>query len=438
MNNIIGKTKKYWKSFRAQTEGFLHRQSRRRIAVVSAAIAVLVIASAAFMTRSIMNTAAQVDIVPEFRIPVKSGDTLSSLLRNFDMSAVQITEIDRTLRRDVKIRNLVANRDILRVFKRDDEPVERIILNQGPWRHVHITRDADTGSWRAELKELKPEIRLVRKQGVIRDGDSFYLAGHRANIPVGIITEAYDLFSFEIDFQRDVRAGQQFIVIYEEFFLDGKFVTNGSIVFAEFDTLRGQTKMYRFRKPSDGRTGYYDWDGKGAIKSIKRTPINNARVTSSFSMNRRHPVLGFNRAHRGVDFRAAHGTPIPAAGAGRVVRRGYDASGYGNFIQIRHGGSFETLYAHMSRFAPGVNVGTYVRQGQIVGFVGSTGVSSGPHLHYEIIQNGVRVNPMTVKLPAIDNLKPSDLEAFYPERDRIDGLLKTLVAGDPKSYYKVQ
>ena len=176
--------------------------------------------------------------------------------------------------------------------------------------------------------------------------------------------------------------------------------------------------MYRFRK-SDGTTGYYDEDGNGAIKSLKRTPINNAKITSSFSGRRKHPVLGFTRAHKGVDFRASTGTPIPSAGAGRVVARGYN-SGHGNYIKIRHNGSYETLYAHMSRFAKGVNVGTTVRQGQTIGYVGSTGLSTGPHLHYEIIKNGKHVNPMTVKLPAISNLGANDKKKFLEYRKTLD------------------
>jgi murein DD-endopeptidase MepM/ murein hydrolase activator NlpD len=152
---------------------------------------------------------------------------------------------------------------------------------------------------------------------------------------------------------------------------------------------------------------------------LKRTPINNAKVTSSFQTRRKHPVLGFTRAHKGVDFRAPTGTPIPAAGAGRVIKRGYN-SGHGNFVRIRHNGSFETLYAHMSKFAKGVNVGTTVRQGQIIGYSGSTGLSTGPHLHYEIIKDGHHVNPLTVKLPAINNLDNANKEKFLEYRRALD------------------
>jgi murein DD-endopeptidase MepM/ murein hydrolase activator NlpD len=409
--------------------------ARRKVAAISMALAAIVFIPVAFVSRDI-DIGSFLDVCPEYNVAVKQGDTLASLLGNFGVQHTEIIEIDRTIKKDAKIRTLSAGKDTLKIYKRDDSPVERIVLNCGPLRQINVERAPETGEWRASVLDRMPEIRIVRREGAIKEGDSFYAAGQRAGIPLSIITEVYDLFSFEIDFERDVRAGQRFYVLYEEFHANGKIISTGSVIFAEFDTLRGKTQMYRFRK-SDGKTGYYDAKAKGAIKSLKRTPINNARVSSPFTLNRKHPVLGFSRAHRGVDFRAGHGTPIPAAGAGRIVRKGYDG-GYGNFIQIRHGGSFETLYGHMSGFARGISVGSYVRQGQIIGYVGSTGLSTGPHLHYEIIQSGVKVNPMTVKLPAIDNLDGKDVNAFFIERDTIDENMKKLKPNDPRSYIKMQ
>ena len=250
----------------------------------------------------------------------------------------------------------------------------------------------------------------------------------------GILIDVYDLLAFEMDFERDIRAGQKFYVLYEENFANGEKVENGRVLAVSFDALRGTVKMYRFKK-ADGTTGYYDENGNGAIKSLKRTPINNARVTSSFSNKRKHPVLGYTRAHKGVDFRASTGTPIPAAGAGRVVARGYN-SGHGNYVKIRHNGSYETLYAHMSKFAKGVNVGTAVKQGQTIGYVGSTGLSTGPHLHYEIIKDGKHVNPLTVKLPAIGNLGKADKQKFLEYRDGLDKQLEKL-ADNPKLFIQM-
>jgi len=343
-------------------------------------------------------------------VVVASGDTLSQLLSAQGISHSDVNEIAQILKSDAGISTLRADRDKIE-FLRDDEnlPVSKIVIIPSPWRQVELTCGSD-GAWACKTNDIERDTHVVWRQGEILDGDSFFLAGQRAGIPAGVLADVYDLLAFEMDFERDVRAGQKFSVLFEENFADGKKVDNGHVLAVSFDALRGNVKMYRYRK-SDGTIGYYDADGNGAIKSLKRTPINNAKVTSSFSTRRKHPVLGYTRAHKGVDFRASTGTPIPAAGAGRVVARGYNR-GHGNYIKIRHNGSYETLYAHMSRFVKNVKVGTTVRQGQTVGYVGSTGLSTGPHLHYEIIKNGKHVNPMTVKLPAISNLNSAEKKKF--------------------------
>lgn len=351
-------------------------------------------------------------------VVVSSGDTLSGLLSAQGLSHNQINEIARVLKSGAGITGLRAERDKIEFVRSDDEsPVNKIVVIPSPWRQVELTCD-NGGAWKCNTVDIQRDTRAVYKHGVILDGDSFYLAGMRAGIPAGILTDVYDLLAFEMDFERDVRAGQKFSVLYEENFSKGAKVDNGHVLAVSFDALRGNVKMYRFKK-SDGSIGFYNEKGDGAIKSLKRTPINNAKVTSSFSTRRKHPVLGFTRAHKGVDFRAATGTPIPAAGAGRVVKRGYN-SGHGNFIRIRHNGSFETLYAHMSKFKKGVNVGTVVKQGQIIGFAGSTGLSTGPHLHYEVIKDGKHVNPLTVKLPAINNLDGPNKKKFLEYREALD------------------
>lgn len=343
-------------------------------------------------------------------VVVASGDTLSQLLSAQGISHNDVIEIARILKSDAGISTLRADRDKIEFLRDDaDRPVSKIVIIPSPWRQVELTCGSD-GAWACKTNDIERDTHVVWRQGEILDGDSFYLAGQRAGIPAGVLADVYDLLAFEMDFERDVRAGQKFSVLFEENFAEGQKVDNGHVLAVSFEALRGNVQMYRYRK-SDGTIGYYDADGNGAIKSLKRTPINNAKVTSSFSTRRKHPVLGYTRAHKGVDFRASTGTPIPAAGAGRVVARGYNR-GHGNYIKIRHNGSYETLYAHMSRFVKNVKVGTTVRQGQTVGYVGSTGLSTGPHLHYEIIKNGKHVNPMTVKLPAISNLNNAEKKKF--------------------------
>ena len=388
------------------------------LAIVLALVAIILL----FARRGVDGTLA--DDGHRSVVAVASGDTLSKLLTDQGFTNADVLEIAKILKSDADVTSLRADNDKIEFVRTNaDSPVSKIVIIPSPWRQIEISTTAD-GQWQCETIEIKPDIRAVYRAGEILDGDSFYLAGGRAGIPDSILAEVYDLLAFEMDFERDVRAGQKFSVLYEENFADGQKIDNGRVLAVQFEALRGNVKMYRFKK-ADGKTGYYDENGNGAIKSLKRTPINNARITSSFSNRRKHPVLGYTRAHKGVDFRASTGTPIPAAGAGRVVARGYN-SGHGNYIKLRHNSSFETLYAHMSRFAKGVVVGTTVKQGQTIGYVGSTGLSTGPHLHYEIIKDGKHVNPMTVKLPAISNLGQEDKKRFLEYRRVLDSGIEYL------------
>ena len=357
-------------------------------------------------------------------VDVKSGDTLSKILGEQGFSMRDIDSISKNLKKDAEFTTLRAGRDKIDFVRADENaPISKIIIENGPWNKIEI--DCGTpDTWQCQKIEVARDTRIAFKQGEIAQGSSFYLSAMDAGIPEGIILDVYDLSAFEMDFERDIRAGQKFYVLYEENFASDKKVDNGHILAVSFDALRGNVQMYRYVKP-DGHSGYYDEHGNGAIKSLKRTPINNAKITSKFSGSRKHPVLGYTRAHKGVDFRAPTGTPIPAAGSGRVIAKSFNR-GHGNFVKIRHNGTFETLYAHMSKFAKGVNVGTVVRQGQIIGYSGSTGMSTGPHLHYEVIKNGVHVNPMTVKLPAIDNLDANNKKIFMERKAQLDSTIASL------------
>ena len=367
-------------------------------------------------------------------VVVASGDTLGKILMANGLSNNDVNTIANVLKKDAGISTLRADSDKIEFVRPDnDSPVSKIVVIPSPWKQVELTC-TENGGWNCNTIDVERDTRAVYKSGEIKNGDSFYLAGVRAGIPAGILIDVFDLLAFEMDFERDVRAGQHFSVLYEENFSDGKKVDNGRVLAVQFEALRGNVKMYRFKK-SDGTSGYYDENGNGAIKSLKRTPINNAKVTSNFSSGRKHPVLGFTRAHKGVDFRASTGTPIPAAGAGRVVARGFNR-GHGNYVKIRHNGSYETLYAHMSKFAKGVVVGTNVRQGQTIGYVGSTGLSTGPHLHYEIIKNGTHVNPLTIKLPAISNLGDKDKKKFIEYRKTLDESIE-MVSKNPNWFIQM-
>ena len=394
-----------------------------RVILLIAVIMVFVVVGVLFLHKPTRNA---IIIPPEAHdvVDVKSGDTLSKLLSDRGFTIKDIDAISKTLKKDAGFTTLHAGKDKIDfISPADGLPISKIVIMNGPWVRVEI----DCGnpeSWQCQKIEIERDTRVTYREGEILDGDSFYLAGMRAGIPAGVLADVYDLLAFEMDFERDVRAGQKFYVLYEENFANDKKVDNGHVIAVSFNALRGNVRMYRFVK-NDGNVGYYDENGNGAIKSLKRTPINNAKITSSFSGSRKHPVLGYTRAHKGVDFRASTGTPIPAAGAGRVVARSFNR-GHGNYVKIRHNGTYETLYAHMSRFAKGVNVGTVVKQGQTIGYVGSTGLSTGPHLHYEIIKNGQHVNPMTVKLPAINNLDAKNKPLFMEYKAQVDATISSL------------
>lgn len=392
--------------------------------VMALAVILTIVAIFLVATRGKSRVAEIVNSENREIIMVASGDTLSKLLIDQGLTHNDVNAIARVLKSDAGISTLRAGNDKIEFVRgAENKPVSKIVIIPSPWRQIELTCGTN-GAWECKTMDIERDTRAIYRAGEILDGDSFFLAGSRAGIPAGILAEVYDLLAFEMDFERDVRAGQKFWVVYEENFSDGQKIDNGRVLAVSFDALRGNVRMYRFKK-SDGTAGYYDENGNGAIKSLKRTPINNAKVTSSFSGRRKHPVLGYTRAHKGVDFRASTGTPIPAAGAGRVVARSFNR-GHGNFVKIRHNGSYETLYAHMSRFAKGVNVGTTVRQGQTIGYVGSTGLSTGPHLHYEIIKDGKHVNPMTVKLPAISNLGATDKKKFIEYRRVLDAGIEQL------------
>jgi murein DD-endopeptidase MepM/ murein hydrolase activator NlpD len=230
-----------------------------------------------------------------------------------------------------------------------------------------------------------------------------------------------DAFAYDVDFQRDVRAGDAFELVFERFYDDeGNTVRTGDLLFVGLESRRGPRAFYWFLAPGDSRADWYDAEGKSARRFLMKTPINGARLSSGFGM-RRHPILGYSRMHRGTDFAAPTGTPILAAGDGVVVRAGPYGS-YGNYVRVRHANGYETAYAHMSRFARGMRAGTRVRQGQVIGYVGTTGRSTGPHLHYEVMRRGQQVNPMRLQVANGRNLTGRALELFLIERERIDTL----------------
>ena len=268
-------------------------------------------------------------------------------------------------------------------------------------------------------------IRLNKKETVVKNviKDNLYNAAIKSKIEPNIIIEFARIFGFEVDFQRDIRKGDWFEIYYEKFEDDnGEVKDTGKIIYASMYVNGNEINLYNFNYKNDEE--YYDIKGKSITKSLMKTPINGARLSSSFGM-RKHPILGYNKMHRGTDFAAPSGTPIMASGSGTVTRARWCGGG-GNCIKIKHNSTYETIYAHMKSFAKGIKEGKKVKQGQIIGYVGSTGMSTGPHLHYEVLVNGKKVNSQKLKLPSGKILRGKAREEFEFERIKIDLKLSEL------------
>ena len=279
-------------------------------------------------------------------------------------------------------------------------------------REVHVSR-LDDGGYEAEALEKETEKASTFTSG--RIDTSLYEAALNAGVPQSVLADMIQVFSFDIDFQREVQKGDQFALIYDVVTADGAIVDTGAVQVAEM-TVRGKLHRYYRFKDEHGFWDYFDEKGQSVRKALLRTPIDGARLTSGYG-KRRHPVLGYTKMHRGVDFGAPTGTPIYAAGDGTVEVAGRNG-GYGNYVRIRHNGTYKTAYAHLSRIK--VKKGARVRQGQVIGLVGSTGRSTGPHLHYEVLQNNKQTNPLSVKLPTGKTLSGNDLVAFNKRRAELD------------------
>lgn len=298
-------------------------------------------------------------------------------------------------------------------------------------RTVSVSRVGD-GVFR--VRELAAQlVKRSARTAAVLDGGPVLAAISRAGAPQSVLQQVSEALAFEFDLERDFSVGDTIEIVYDRFVdSQGDLVRSGDVQFVRIQTSGRIRDLYRFAPPGASRAEWFDAEGKSARRMLMRTPIATARLTSGFGM-RIHPVLGYAKGHTGVDFGAPTGTPIPASGDGEVVRVGY-LRGYGNYIKLQHGDGWETAYAHMSRFAPGLREGQRVRQGEVIGFVGSTGRSTGPHLHYEVLRDGSFVNPMSVQLPPTLTLRNEALTAFRGFRTRMDALrtgrpLGPLVAG---------
>ena len=272
-----------------------------------------------------------------------------------------------------------------------------------------VTLRFDAGPAAQETVQSHPLERMTQlAHGVITD--NLFAAGNRAGMRDAMVLELAKVFGYDIDFAQDLREGDHFSVVYDDVYRDGEYLRPGAIIAAEFVNRGHRYTAFRYQAP-DGTVAYYSEDGRPLRKSFLRTPVDFTRISSRFSVARMHPILGRMRAHKGVDYAAPTGTPIYAAGDGVVVFKGRE-NGYGNFVLIRHNRSISTAYGHMSRFAAGLHKGERVRQGEVIGYVGMTGLATGPHLHYEFRVNGVQRDPLTVTLPKPEPLPSAQMAVF--------------------------
>lgn len=328
-------------------------------------------------------------------VMVKNGDSLSLIFSRQGLSPQQLHQL-LSLGKEAKVLTRLFPGDKLRLNITDDKQLVALSYKINPTKTLHITQRADdSAGYLATVEQLHTETRTANSHGTI--DSSLFLGAQKAGLSDNLTMELAGIFGWDVDFALDIRKGDSFTVVFEEHYLDGKKLRNGKILAAEFIN-RG--KAYRAVRYTDtnGESDYYSPDGKSMRKAFLRTPVEFSRISSRFNLKRKHPVLNKIRAHKGVDYAAPRGTPIRATGDGKIVHRG-NKGGYGRTIIIQHGSRYSSLYAHMNNYARGMKHGKRVKQGQIIGYVGSTGLATGPHLHYEFRLNGAVRNPLTVKLP---------------------------------------
>jgi murein DD-endopeptidase MepM/ murein hydrolase activator NlpD len=365
---------------------------------------------------------------PEDRfVEVSRGDTLMGILTDNGVERRRAYEAIARLGDVFDVRRLQIGQGITLTFApapaaedeaSDDDHFVGLSLRPDAERDISVIFDASLGDGGFVASEEKRALTARDGYAQATISSSLYEAAVDAGMPVGVLMDMIRVFSFDVDFQRDIQEGDSFRVMYEEMKDEfGVQVRTGDVIYASM-TLSGKTKTYYRYTPKSGVTDYFDEKGRSVRKTLMRTPVDGARLSSGFG-KRRHPVLGYNKMHKGVDFAAPRGTPIMAAGDG-VVERANRFGGYGNYLRIRHNSELKTAYAHIHRFAKGIRAGTRVKQGQIVAYVGSTGRSTGPHLHYEVLHNMKQVNPLSVKLPAGETLKGKELTRLAAARADID------------------
>jgi murein DD-endopeptidase MepM/ murein hydrolase activator NlpD len=382
------------------------------------------------VVRSIFKREEEVDGVIRRTLVIGRGETLTSRLVAAGVSRTEILATLEALRPHVNPRKIRGGQEVVVLFKREATEANPAAEKYAGFelrdstQFVSVAR-TDNDVFTADAKTITPEKQRFAKRGTV--DDSLYEAGLKQGIPASILNTIIKTYSYNIDFQRELKSGDRFEVLYEQATdKDGHGTGEATLIYAALQNGGKIMPIYRVAMPGGGYE-YFDAKGESIRKGLLRTPVEGARLTSGFGM-RRHPIMGFSRMHKGIDFGAPYGSPIFAAGSG-IVEEAARHSGYGNYVRIRHNGRISTAYAHMSRFGKGITRGTRINQGDVIGYVGSTGASTGPHLHYEIMVENQQVNPITfADNNTNSSLSGRQLLAFQDWRNKVHTQFERLIA----------
>ncbi len=357
----------------------------------------------------------------EIKYSIKKNDSVEKILKKFNIKNEEVKEISLKLKQK-KLTNIYSGREFKLIYKKLENETNSVVNLLFP---INNTSSIEVRKIKNEFIVKENILKLYKKEIVVKSviKNNLYNSAIQSGIEPNIIIEFARIFGFEVDFQRDIRKGDWFELLYEKFEDENEKVRDtGKIIYASMFVNGEEINLYNFKDKNND--DFFNIKGQSITKSLMKTPINGARLSSSFGM-RKHPILGYNKMHRGTDFAAPSGTPIMASGSGTVTRARWCGGG-GNCVKIKHNSTYETIYAHMKSFAKGVKEGKKVKQGQIIGYVGSTGMSTGPHLHYEVVVNGKKVNSQKLKLPSGKKLKGESRKEFELKRIKIDLKLSEL------------
>ena len=355
---------------------------------------------------------------------IQEGETFIGILDYYSLNKSEISIIKDKINKKVNLNKLNPNQKIHFIIDQTDNSINEFIFQISNKERIILTQDSKNKDFSQEIVLTKLEKKIVYNESSILK--SLYRSAIDQKVPNNIIIEFARIYGFQVDFQRDIRKKDKFQIMYEAYVDENKkLIETGNILFANLILSGEDNSLFYFDEESNA--GHYDKNGKSVEKALMKTPINGARLSSPFGM-RKHPIDGFNKMHKGTDFAAPTGTPIMASGSGVIKKAGWCGGG-GNCVVIKHNSTYQTIYAHMSKFANGIRSGVRVKQGQTIGYVGSTGKSTGPHLHYEVLINGKKVNSQTLKLPSGKILKGKNRKLFETKKIKLNVLKSEKIIG---------